>query len=231
MNNHKSLINIYIAIAALLIGGFGPIPGARAGVLGDLFGGHGADTRQTLDLKDFDSIRVDGVYELKVEVGSTFAVELKGGENDLKQVRVRVDGHTLVLDQRSNSWTGFHRHGVSATISMPALSNFTVTGVGEAQVDGISSEKFRAEISGVGDVRLSGTCHDLTARVSGIGDFDAAKLQCKFANVRVSGIGDASVYASDEADVSAGGIGDIDLYGSPAVVVKHGHMLSDISVH
>ena len=47
----------------------------------------------------------------------------------------------------------------------------------------------------------------------------------------VSGVGDASVYASDSVDASVSGVGDIDVYGEPADVKKDGGMFASITVH
>lgn len=235
MQPHNLLIPRHLclvsAIAAMVLAVAVSSP-ARAGGLGHFFSGSGKQASQTYSLKGFDRIETTGVYDLQVNVGSKFAIQLSGSKKELAEVDVRVEDGRLVLKQRGHTnLIGFHRHGITAKISLPKLSGLDVTGVGDAYVTGVLADAFSAKVRGVGDVRLSGTCKDLTVRVSGIGDFDSRKLHCKSANVQVSGIGDVSVYANLVAGVRSSGIGDVNIYGSPKVVVKHGHLLSDIQVH
>ncbi len=235
MQPHNSLISSHlyrISAIALMVLALGANGAAHAGELGDFFSGSGKQTSQTYSLTGFDKIETTGVYDLQVNVGGKFAIQLSGPKEELAKVDVKVEDGRLLLKQHGHSnLLGIHRHGITAKISLPELSGLDVTGVGDAYVTGVSAEAFSAEVRGVGDVALSGTCKDLTARVSGIGDFDARKLHCKSANVKVSGIGDVAVYASLVAGVKSSGIGDVNIYGSPKIVVKHGHLLSDIKVH
>lgn len=207
---------------------------AQAAGLFGFFSGSGKrkQVSQTYPLKGFDRIETSGVYDLQVNVGRKFAIHLSGSEEQLAKVDVKVKDGKLVLKQHKHTtFFGIHHHGITAEISLPKLSGLNIIGVGDANVTGVSADAFSAYVSGVGDVHLSGTCKDLTARVSGIGDFDSTDLHCKSANVKVSGIGDVSVYASLVAGVRSSGIGDVDIYGSPKIVVKHGQFLSDINVH
>lgn len=192
------------------------------------------DVTQDFDLRDFDRIDVAGVYELEVSVGPEFSVTLAGPEDEMNRVEARVDNGELVLDQKKREKgekRHFNRHGVTATISMPALSALDISGVVDGEISGIAGGDFAIDLSGVGDVELSGACEALTARVSGVGDLDAEELKCKSVKVSVSGVGDASVYASEAVEASISGMGDIDVYGSPANVEKNGGMFSHIEVH
>ena len=63
-----------------------------------------------------------------------------------------------------------------------------------------------------------------------MGDLDAEELRCADVEVRVSGIGEARVYASESVDASVSGIGSISIYGSPSDVTKDKSVFADISV-
>jgi hypothetical protein len=191
----------------------------------------GADVTRTLDFKDFDKIEVAGVYELNVTVGPNFAITLAGSEEELDRVKASLEDGALVLDQSKRQKHGLRRHGVTATISMPALSALDISGVVDGDIEGVAGGDFAIDLSGVGDVELSGECDALTARVSGVGDLNAEELKCKTAKINVSGVGDAAVYASEAVEASISGMGEIDVYGSPASVEKNGGMFSHIEVH
>ena len=190
------------------------------------------DVTETLDLAGFNAIEVGGVFELEVTVGGDFSVVLTGDADEMERVEAKVENGELVLDQRrpDRGKRRWRNQGVTATISLPSLTDIDVSGVVDGEVTGVDAESFSADFSGVGDLDLEGTCGTLKARLSGIGDLDARDLQCAIADVDVSGIGEASVYASEEVDASVSGIGSISIYGSPAKVDKDSSFLADISV-
>lgn len=189
-----------------------------------------ADVSRTFELTDFDRIEVAGVYELKVAVGSDFSVEISGPEKEMARVEARVDDGVLILDQRKHERGRIHRDGVSATVTLPALSALDISGVVDGEVSGVVADDFDIDLSGVGDLEVAGECAALTAHVSGVGDLDAENFKCKTVKVTVSGVGDASVYASEAVEARISGIGDINVHGSPARVDKHGGMFSHIEV-
>lgn len=192
------------------------------------------DVSQTFELRDFDKIDVAGVYELEVMVGEDYSIVISGPSEEMERVQAKVEDGSLVLDQTKQQKRGIgvlHKEGVTAKVSLPALSELDVSGVVDGDVSGVDAEAFTVNLSGVGDVDIEGTCTDLTARVSGVGNLNARELECKTARVNVSGVGDAKVYASESVDANISGMGDIDVYGSPAKVEKNDSMFSRIKVH
>lgn len=190
------------------------------------------DIAQTYDLVGFDAIDVAGVYELDVTVGGEFSIIISGAPEEIARVEASVENGELMLGQKKMERGKRHwrNQGLTATLTMPALSAIDVAGVVDGEVTGIDATSFKADLSGVGDLDLSGSCETLTAGVSGVGDFDARDLECQDVDIHVSGVGDASVYASQSVDASVSGIGSITVYGSPAQVEKSGGFLSSISV-
>ncbi len=195
-------------------------------------GDDSADISQTYELVDFDRIDIGGVYDLDVAVGGAFSVEISGPEDEMARVDARVEDGKLVLDQtkRKRGERHWRKHSLNAKITLPALSAISVSGVVDGDVVGIAAEQFRVDLSGVGDMDLSGECGDLVAHVSGVGELNAEDLKCKNVDVDVSGVGEASIYASESVDAKISGIGEINVYGSPKSVEKTGGFLSRIHV-
>jgi hypothetical protein len=180
------------------------------------------DETRAVEVADFDRIEAAGVFEVDVTVGGDYALTLSGKPEALEKTTAEVVDGELVLDNAKpkgdrKSWRG---DGVSVVISMPALSSFDAAGVVDADIKGLAADGLNIDLSGVGDVELSGTCNALDADVSGVGKIDAEKLQCRTVKVDVSGVGSASVFASESVDAEIAGIGSIDIYGSPASVSK-----------
>lgn len=182
-----------------------------------------ADETRAIEVADFDRIDIAGVVELDATVGGDYALTLSGRADDLDRARAEVVDGELILDTAHNEGRvgrKIIRRGVTATLTVPALSAVEAAGVVDGEVKGISAGAFSVDISGVGDLKLSGTCDALDAEVSGVGDLDAKDLQCRTVDVEVSGVGGAGVYASESASAEIAGIGKIEIYGSPPSVSK-----------
>ncbi len=189
-----------------------------------------------LDLSGFDRVEISGVYELSVRVGPDYSIKLFGQDDELERVEASVKDGVLKLDQRDRKrgekrrWHN-KREGIEATITLPSMIGLDVSGVVDGEITGIDSDHFDIDISGVGDMDLDGECGTFDADVSGVGDLEAQGLECRIVSVEVSGVGSASVYASEEVEAEVSGMGDIDIYGSPEKVRKENSMFADITVH
>ncbi|MEM9898649.1 MAG: head GIN domain-containing protein [Pseudomonadota bacterium] len=173
---------------------------------------------KTFAFEDFSEVAFKGVFDVEISVGGeAYSVQLDGPEEEMDRVSVALDGDQLSFDQ-SRKKGGGDRKGVDITITMPALNAVTVAGVAEVEVTGIAAEAFSAKLSGVGDVSLEGTCETMDAKVAGVGELDAEKLECSTVDVQVSGVGSAAVFASEDVKARVSGIGEITVYGNPTSV-------------
>ncbi len=201
------------------------------GIGSALAGDRDEEVTEELTLSDFDRIEVSGVYDLAVTVGDDFRVRLSGPSKEVARVEASVSKGVLELSQKDRGGWGRKRQGIDAEISLPVLNGVEISGVVDANIDGVDADVFELAISGVGDVDISGTCDELDASVSGVGDLDADELQCRKVEINVSGVGDASVYAAEAVNARVSGMGDIDVYGSPEQVVKSDSMFAEVTVH
>lgn len=190
---------------------------------------------QTFDFKGFDGIEVVGVYNMDVKVGKDFSIEASGRAKEMNRLSVEVKNGALVLstdEKKKRSWRGKNNNrGIDITITLPALNSLEITGIGNGEITGIDSERFDLDVSGIGAVELDGKCGTLDADFSGMGDLDAENLKCKEVKVDVSGMGSASVYASEKVDADMSGMGSIDVYGKPKTVKKDKTFMSSVDIH
>lgn len=174
------------------------------------------DVVADFDFKDFDSIKVSGVYLLDIREGDTFSVRTEATEKDAKWQDVTLKGRTLVLGSRKTSWKKNNdSHGIQATITMPRLADLDVTGVATGVVSAFTGGSIDVDIAGVSDLTLSGNCDSLDIDLAGVGDVNAEDLVCDHVDADMSGVGSLSVYAAKSINADAGGIGSIEVYGNP----------------
>lgn len=189
---------------------------------------------KTYDLDGFDEIDVSGVYDIDVTVGEDFSFEISGPAKEMERVEFETRKGVLHLGHRErkrNEKKIRNRKGLDARITLPVLYAISVSGVVDADITGVTAENFDFNLSGVGDVDLSGSCGSLKAKISGVGDFDARSFKCSTVDVSVSGVGDAEVFAKDAVKANASGMGDISVYGKPGDVEANDSFLSDITIH
>lgn len=235
----KFFLGLIVGIVVALLVGLGAMAlavgniGDAAAKIGDFHIGDrdkSADISKTYDLKDFDKIDVAGVYELHVNVGGDYAIEISGPQTQMDRVEVSVSNGELRLDERQHETHWRNHRSLTATITVPALSAVDISGVVDGEIKGVASDSFSSDISGVGHMEIDGTCGRLKADVSGVGELNAEDLKCKNVDVEVSGVGKASVYASEAVKASVNGMGEIRVSGSPAQVEKSGGLFSKIRV-
>lgn len=191
------------------------------------------DVTKTFELSGFDMIDIAGVYDLNVKVGSDFSIVLTGSEREMNVAQVSVRDGVLILDRRKRerNENAIHRDGIEAVVTLPSLKGLEVSGVVAGEITGVDADSFNLDLSGVGDLTITGQCNDLDAKVSGVGDLTAEDLECNKVKVKVSGVGSASVYARQAVEARVSGMGDIEVFGSPEDVHKNGSMFSDITIH
>ncbi|MBT8472716.1 MAG: DUF2807 domain-containing protein [Marinicaulis sp.] len=197
---------------------------------------HGAKASRSLDLTGFQGVEIAGVFNLEIVVGADYSIELTGTAAELNRVEARVANGVLTLDQRKRRRSEKkkrlgHNGGVDARIELPALNTLDISGVVDGSVLGVDADVFDIDITGVGDIKLSGACRSLDATVSGVGDLDARALECGAVKVRVSGVGDATVFAANEVDARVSGMGDIDVYGEPEKIKKSDSIFAEVTIH
>lgn len=207
---------------------FAPIAQAHDGDDGPREG----DIEKTHALLDFDSIDVRGVYRLSVTVGEDYSVFTAGSAKEVEHMKVYVEDGVLVLDQHQHKTKkARNRKGIWAEITLPSLLALNVKGVGTGDIEGVDSEAFAVDVSGVGELTIEGSCGQLDMSLRGVGEINAKGLECADADVNLKGVGAVSMFASKSVDVKAKGIGEADVYGSPEFVKKSKGFLSGVTVH
>jgi hypothetical protein len=195
----------------------------------------GPRVEKTFDLTGFDGIEVVGVYDMDVTVGKAFSIEASGREKEMSRMTASVKNGVLVLEtnekKKRKGWGKNNTRSIDINITLPALNSLEITGIGNGEINGIDSDDFTVEVSGIGAMELNGRCGQLRAEYSGMGDLDAKGLKCKSVDVDMSGMGSASVYASEDVDADMSGMGSIDVYGSPKTVKKDKTFMSSIDIH
>lgn len=203
--------------------------------------GEGAVQTDVRTVAAFNAVDIDMPLTANIHVVNN------GAEPSLKiiaqknlQVEVKTEVNNGVLRLYTEKLFHFSTdEDIIAEISIPQLKLLTITGAGDANVDGnvngevfelkvsgagdvvlqsINANKFIAKLSGAGDVAVrSGMVNEADLRITGMGDIKAYGLQANNASASITGAGDIQITALNTLNASITGAGDIKYKGKPAV--------------
>lgn len=190
---------------------------------------------------NFERIRVDGPFEVRVTSGGSPRASASGDPRALDQLDVHVDGTTLVVG------TGVRQLQRDApalpvvVISVPQLRAALVNGGGHVQVAGMRGQRVDLGVNGAGRLEVSAVEADqlvLTLTGTGAATLAGRAAKARFnsngaGTIEASGLaaGDLVVYASTAgstratalhtAEVTAMGVGEVVVEGA-AACTAHG---------
>lgn len=179
-------------------------------------------------LTDFDRLDLRGIFDVTIEEGSTFAINIVGAGDAKDRYDVYVDGETLVIDfeDRGNFfWKRDYTNDVTLKlrITMPSLEELKVKGAGLVNLRGFDEEdvditaagavrvdadlnanNLTAKITGASSLQLNGEGDFMDVQLSGASNLKAFDYQVERANIEASGASSAKVNVTESLDVDKG---------------------------
>ena len=172
--------------------------------------GEGPVVTKSFDLKDFDSIVINGQADVTFPQGDSFDVTLTTQENIFDYVDFRVEGNTLILETKDRTVVRAERYDLS--LQAPTLSSLEVNGAADFDILKLRTEgDFAVKVNGAGDFSFDQVnCRDLTVTVNGAADIESS-VAVRSITIKVNGAGDVEVSGKAEtASFEVNGAGDID---------------------
>ncbi len=206
--------------------------GALAGGEGAAAVAQGVDGTRQFDLRDFTRVELRGPDDVRVQVGSGFAISAQGDPEVLDQLEIARVGDELRIGRKDSDgfrW-GSDDGAVTITVTMPAIRGASLAGSGDLTIDRATGD-FDGSIAGSGDLTVgalqggavdlavagsgtlsaAGSADRLEMSIAGSGDIRADGLKARGAEVSIAGSGDATAAVTGAAEVSLLGSGSADL--------------------
>ncbi|MGI4751232.1 MAG: head GIN domain-containing protein [Janthinobacterium lividum] len=206
---------------------------------------------QDRKVSGFHAVSSSGSFDVVLKQGNTEAVKVEADAEVINEIVTEVKGGTLQIHSKNtHNWGNFwnNRH-IKIYVIAKDLNSISLSGSGDFRIEdqfnakdlelrisgsgdfngAINVKTVAVSISGSGDFKLSGKAEESTVGISGSGDFNAENLMTRSTAIRVSGSGNANVYASEKLDATVNGSGDVHYGGHPKSVSKAAHGSGDIS--
>lgn len=153
------------------------------------------------ELKEFRSVTLEGTWEVELNQGDRWEVELSYPEDLEGEIEVKMENDSLILGSgnwhlRDWSWlTGDKDKSIpTAHIIMPELNAVDIKGTTDFAFSGFEGEHLDITISGAGNVEgEKGNYEKLTLTMSGAGNVEVGDVKFINAEVNISGAGNVEL--------------------------------------
>lgn len=180
----------------------------------DYIQGDGISKTITLEVQDFHSLDVSSVIDVDFTVDETSSIQITADSNLIDVLCLDYFGGTLYIDTKDNvSFSS--KTPMKITIAHPHLKAVSLSGTANLCVRGLDQDNVDVDVSGTGDVDISGKATSASFNVSGQGDINAIGLVSENLKAVVSGMGDVQATATHSVTASVSGMGDITIHGNP----------------
>lgn len=190
--------------------------------------------KKSYEIGYFNKIRLQGAYNVKIVQDSKPSFMMEASEENQKKIEVWVENETLNVKTRSST---ISTEEVRLNITIDQLELLKIEGgvflttdgyievneleiavEGGAHIDmKLTAKTLRARCEGGVNMEFEGVSEEFHAVTEGAGNIDADQLESKTVNCRVSGVGNASVYATEQLNATVEGLGKIAYRGNPVV--------------
>jgi Putative auto-transporter adhesin, head GIN domain len=178
---------------------------------------HGSGVKKTekRNVPEFDSLSVDGAYEVAIQSGKSREVQIEGDDNLLPLVVTEVENGRLVV---KNEGSFNSKTPLKLLITVPNIRDVSFSGASNVKLSDIKSEKLGIQIDGASTVSASGETKSLSVNVNGAGTVNTKDLTADAVDITSNGAGSIDVYAANTLGATVNGVGTINYYGDPKVV-------------
>jgi hypothetical protein len=200
--------------------------------------GSGRTVTRDYDFSDFTRIEAGYAFEVDVQQGDSYSVEVTVDDNLEQYLDVTQDGDTVRLRLKPSVRFSLNRVTLRAGITLPTLEGLDLSGATRATVSGFESQEnldvqvsgastlrgditsgdARFGISGASTVTLDGAAGNLDLEASGASTANLEDFPVTDARVNANGASRAVVNVSGELNAEASGASSVRYTGDPATV-------------
>ena len=204
-------------------------------ITGERVRGNGNLKTEQRTAANFTGVSSHGEYDVYLSQGSSYSVRIEAEENLIPYIETYVDGNVLQIRTKDGYYLD-NGSDLKVFIAAPAFATVRTSGSGNIYSDGklnntspielevsgsgdvkvsLNAPEVRADLNGSGNINLSGETKIFACSILGSGDINAGELKSEGVDVKITGSGNAEVYASVKLHVSVTGSGDVRYHGSP----------------
>ncbi len=195
-----------------------------------------AQERRVLSTQSFTELEVSGSFDVLIRQGPNY--EIVAESEDFDEIDLDFDDDELSISW-DGSWLSRSSGNTKLYITVRDINSIDIGGAVqmngantlnssslELSSSGASHLDIRVSVSGIveascsgaSQITLTGNCGTLDADISGSSDLNASDMVCAVAKVNASGASDASINASQSANIESSGASDVTVRGEAEII-------------
>jgi len=178
--------------------------------------GLGETTSESRDVSGFEAVELREIGSLSIEQTGSESLTVEAEGDVLPKLTTEVVNDRLVIGPKPGT-TVQTTKPINYKLTVEALDALEVSGSGDVEAEGISTDRLAVTIGGAGNVKAGGEADKQEIDISGSGAYRAENLNSREAKIGVSGAGSAIVNVSEELDADVSGVGSVEYIGDPTV--------------
>jgi Putative auto-transporter adhesin, head GIN domain len=195
------------------------------------------NTSENRDVSGFHAIEFSTLGKINIIQGDKESLNISGPDNLVPEIITTVSNGTLSIKTKENITVSplSSENPLTFTIVVKDLTSLMISGVGDVQIETLSTpsldinmsgagkvqqnqittNNLKITISGVGGIDITGQATQATIDISGAGGVNAPDLKIQTANITISGVGGATLWVTDLLTGNISGAGSVSYYGAP----------------
>jgi hypothetical protein len=168
------------------------------------------------EVSGFTGVELTAIGDLRIDQTGTDSLTIEADTDVLRQLTSDVSGGILrlgVLPGATIDASG----PIVYRLTAATLDSIAVAGAGDVTAANLRAGRLAVQISGAGEMRLTGAVDAQTVTISGTGKYDAEGLPSATAEISIRGAGNAVLRVSDRLDATVSGVGSVEYIGDPQV--------------
>ena len=197
---------------------------------------------ETRDVSGFTSIDMGTFGRVILTQGEFDSITISGSDNLVGLVEANVRDGILYIESREDFYvTSFTEDNMlTFTVTARAIDSLTISGIGDLDMESLTTPSLDVTVSGggyiridqlvtddliivlsgTGTVELAGEAVQANIEMPGLGDVNMPDLRIHTANVKLAGMGGATLWVTDQLTGEISGAGSVSYYGSPQTDVR-----------
>jgi hypothetical protein len=200
----------------------------------------GPEISKNFEVASFEGVSLSSSFDVSIEYGQQQQVTITGSEEFFEKLNVEVHNGVLFLGMKK----GKHKKlNIKATIVIPYLNFGEVLGSGDMVIANFSNladlklhlsgsgnitatkelyikNNLNLELTGSGDIQISGSALHSNISLIGSGTCKAAHFKTNSNLTKITGSGNVEINASKEVNIHLSGSGNLYYTGNPAIQQK-----------
>ncbi len=197
--------------------------------------GSGDIESEEREVSGFDEIQFTGVGNLIIEQGDEETLTVEADDNIIGLIKTEVKGDQLHIGLKRGV-SVIPTSKIKFYLTVKDLDRIDLSGLGDIDCNEFETDdiefhisgsgeidfelvagSIETSVSGLGDINLSGEVDSHRIKISGSGKYNAEELKSKDCEIKISGLGSATVNVSDNLEIEINGAGNVYYKGDPQI--------------